>query len=381
MLLCSCGSFAGQNFSSVESKSDPGRGSITLHEDSDIDENKGSSDADTLNDDDAARRSETAKQEEEADCPITYPTAWVICAMGSIPAGEAVRVLSLPEIEVEPRRGGVPLTADEREAEKRSWPVDEGAGDAIIEAGGEVMPVGPDLLLVNLPNIMPSAAYDVVYSYGATSNCGGIEIPGITGERIVGYAGGRQEDRYLAARQFAAPCAYRTALKAIGAAEALENCGYRLLVYDAYRPMSAQHRLSEAFEQAYNGNPAIREAVGGWSLGWYVASGASGHNYGTDLDVGVCDLDGNPIAMPSTFDAFDEGGHLTKAPMASENIGTESYCDAVSRNTACMKLHEAFTAAGFSELASEWWHFGDEETEARIRAVVGPEGLDFMAVL
>jgi D-alanyl-D-alanine dipeptidase len=44
-----------------------------------------------------------------------------------------------------------------------------------------------------------------------------------------------------------------------------------------------------------------------------------------------------------------------------------------------MALHRAFNSAGFSELASEWWHFGDEDTEKRIQAIVGSEGLDFVA--
>ena len=31
-------------------------------------------------------------------------------------------------------------------------------------------------------------------------------------------------------------------------------------------------------------------------------------------------------------------------------------------NGPCLALHDVFTKHGFSELASEWWHFGDDET-------------------
>ena len=68
-------------------------------------------------------------------------------------------------------------------------------------------------------------------------------------------------------------------------------------------------------------------------------------------------------------------------PIDSASIGPGAYRDAVLENDACMTLHASFTSAGFSELASEWWHFGDGETEAANRAIVGGGGLDFVAAL
>ena len=63
------------------------------------------------------------------------------------------------------------------------------------------------------------------------------------------------------------------------------------------------------------------------------------------------------------------------------SITPESYRPEVAGNEACLALHEAFRAAGFTELASEWWHFADDETEQRLRALVGPQALDFVAEL
>ena len=85
--------------------------------------------------------------------------------------------------------------------------------------------------------------------------------------------------------------------------------------------------------------------------------------------------------MPSSFDAFDASGHLAFAPIDSASITPDAFCDAVAGNDACMALHAAFRQAGFSELASEWWHFGDAETEGAMRAAVGEDGLDFVASL
>lgn len=314
---------------------------------------------------------------QQVGASISYPTAWLIVDVDGIPAGTALQLLSAPGLSIEGHRNGVAISLVEQEREMASWAISPDEEIALVEYHGMLAAVDPSLLLMNLPDVMPDAVYDIVYSYAATSNCAGNAIPGVTGERIPGYAEGMRESAYWGASRYVVPCAYRTALKLRAASSVLQESGYRLLVYDAYRPMTAQRYLSDAFAAAYEENLAIREGVGDWSLAWYVASGPSGHNYGTDVDVGVCDLDGNSLPMPSSFDAFDESGHLTWSPMDSAAISVDSYRDAVLQNDACMALHQAFASAGFAELASEWWHFGDPETEASSRNMIGDEGLDF----
>lgn len=334
----------------------------------------------------SASASENAAPPEEppsqppAEEPVSYPTGWLVASAADMPAGQAVRIRTLPDMPVEAHRNGTAIPAEEQAGLQASLP-EAGPDDAIVEFEGRVAAVNKDFLLVNLPDILPQAVYDIVYSYASTSRCAGQDIPGVTGQRLEGYAEGKQGDAYLASEQFAVPCAYRTALKAAAIEGALEQAGYRLLVYDAYRPMTAQFHLSNAFQQAYDANEAIRSGIEPWSVNWFVALGASGHNFGTDLDVGACTQDGTPCPMPSAFDAFDASGHLTDIPMDAASITPDAYCQAVAANDACMALHREFTAAGFTEIASEWWHFGDEETEFALRGIVGDGGLDFVAVL
>ena len=327
------------------------------------------------------------KPAEEADLststpssPVCYPTGWLAVDAEGVPAGTPVSIMSLPDIPVTPHRDGVELSSEEQQAESSQWP-QAGAGEALIEYGGKPVLVDADLLLVNLPDVMPGAVYDIVYSYASTSRCAGRDIPGVTGQRLEGYADGMQQSAYWNEPGYAVPCAYGTAVKALQVERALEARGYRLLVFDAYRPMTAQYYLSDAFAQAFYDDPVMQESLGDWALEWYVASGPSGHNFGTDLDVGVADANGNPLPMPSHFDAFDETGRLTDYPIDSGSISPDDYRSAVLENDACMALHEAFAAAGFSELASEWWHFGDSETEWAVREIAGPDGLDFVAML
>lgn len=310
--------------------------------------------------------------------PLAYPTGWLAVPADGIPAGQPIAILSLPDIAVSVHSGGRALSASEQQRVSAGWPATQ-PGQALVEYEGARVAVSADALLVNLPDLIPSATYDIVYSYASTSRCAGQDIAGVTGQRLPGYAEGMQPNAYWARDCFAVPCAYRTALKAMQVEDALERQGLRLLVFDAYRPVSAQYYLSDAFQAAFFEDPVMQASLGAWSLDWYVASGPSGHNYGTDLDAGVCDDTGAPLPMPSDFDAFDETGHLTDAPIDDGSITPGIYRAAVAENEACLALHQAFTDAGFSELASEWWHFGDGETEAAMRALVGPEGLDFTA--
>ena len=312
--------------------------------------------------------------------PVAYPTGWLVAPWEGIPACTPVSILALPDLPVSAHRDGTAVKPEEQRGLDAALP-DTAGSDAIVLFDGAAQAVPADYLLVNLPDIAPQAVYDIVYSYASTSRCADRDIPGVTGEQLPGYCSGMQENAYWNAPRFVVPCAYRTALKLLGVCDELAASGYRLLVYDAYRPMTAQFYLSNAFQSAFYADPVMQGSLGSWSLNWYVADGASGHNFGTDLDVGVCDAAGTPIEMPSAFDAFDETGHLTSYPVDSWGITPDAYRPEVQENEACMALHDAFVRAGFTELASEWWHFADGETESRIRWIAGNGGLDFEATL
>ena len=316
---------------------------------------------------------------QSADEPIVYPTGWLVVPAGDIPAGAAVSVEYLPAIDIVGHQDGQPIDSAQNESLRADWEFDY-EGMAVVSFDGMRMPVDPDIVLVNLPDILENTVFDIAYSYAATSQVGGQDIPGITGQQLAGYAAGKQPNAYRAGDEYAVPCAYATAVKLQQAESILKSHGYQLLVYDAYRPMDAQLQLSSELQAAYDADPAIQAAVeDSWGLGWYVSPGASGHNFGTDVDVCVCDASGEPLPMPSTYDAFDESGHLTAYPLGSDEITADAYRPEVLENEACSTLHEAFVDAGFSELASEWWHFADDETESRIRALVGDAGLNFPA--
>ena len=118
------------------------------------------------------------------------------------------------------------------------------------------------------------------------------------------------------------------------AAESLRGRGLRLVIYDAYRPLSAQRRM--------------------WALKpdrRYVADPARGsqHNRGAAVDVGLADAQGRPLAMPSEFDEF--------GPRAAHSYAGGDAAARANRDA----LRRTMEAAGFSALEEEWWHYADPQ--------------------
>jgi len=86
----------------------------------------------------------------------------------------------------------------------------------------------------------------------------------------------------------------KTAQKLAKANRTLRNQGYRIKVWDAYRPISAQERLFEVYpdpEFVAKPNPNFS------------------HQKGVTFDVTLCDLNGNEMNMPTKFDDFSEVAH------------------------------------------------------------------------
>ncbi|MDX6770990.1 MAG: D-alanyl-D-alanine dipeptidase [Elusimicrobiota bacterium] len=121
------------------------------------------------------------------------------------------------------------------------------------------------------------------------------------------------------------------------AAAILRADGLRLVVYDAYRPLSAQRAMWAA-------KPDAR----------FVADPKKGssHNRGGAVDAGLADARGRPLPMPTDFDDF--------GPKAAH--GAKGVSPAAARNAA--RLKAAMEAAGFVSYAAEWWHYRDPDATA-----------------
>ena len=149
------------------------------------------------------------------------------------------------------------------------------------------------------------------------------------------------------------PCALMTkeAAEALNAAAAAaEEQGYRLKVYDAYRPqMAVDHfvRWAEDVDdtamKAYF-YPELDKSVL-FDQGYIDAK--SGHSRGSTIDLTLFDMDtGKEVDMGGTFDYFGELSH-------PDYVGDLTQEQIDNRNT----LRDIMVDNGFKPLDTEWWHF------------------------
>lgn len=113
-----------------------------------------------------------------------------------------------------------------------------------------------------------------------------------------------------------------------------KKLGYRIKIWDAYRPTSVQKLLwKKVSDNRYIANP----------------SGGSNHNRGAAVDVTLVDKNGREIAMPTDFDGFSK--------QADKDY------DDVEKNRAenAKLLERIMIKCGFESIYTEWWHFDDSD--------------------
>ena len=113
-------------------------------------------------------------------------------------------------------------------------------------------------------------------------------------------------------------------------ARELEEKGYRLVLWDGWRPASAQKALWAAKPDGRFLTPPNR---------------ISRHMRGTSVDVSLADRNGKILEMPSDHDEFTDRAD-------------EDFSD-VPKEVAqrARLLRKAMFRAGFSGVPDEWWHY------------------------
>lgn len=117
--------------------------------------------------------------------------------------------------------------------------------------------------------------------------------------------------------------------------------GYRLLVYDAARPMPVQKKMWDI---------AVKQGKQ-----YYVANPAKGgglHNYGAAVDVTIIGEDGSPLPMGTDYDYLGSEANTDKE---EDLVRTGKITRQELDNR--LLLRKVMTGAGFRTIKSEWWHF------------------------
>ena len=203
-----------------------------------------------------------------------------------------------------------------------------------------------DSRLVPLTDVVPDAILEIRY-YGTYN---------FVGKRIDGY----EQPTALLTRRAA------DSLRAVS--DDVKQMGYRLKIYDAYRPQQAVDHFvrwsknvrdtltKQYFYPDLPKNVLFRQG--------YIA-GKSGHTRGSTVDLTLVDIQtGEDVDMGGTFDWFGPESHpdFCGNPVTGQYTGNNRKSPKGRTITAKqfanrMILRNAMLRHGFKPLSSEWWHF------------------------
>ena len=121
-----------------------------------------------------------------------------------------------------------------------------------------------------------------------------------------------------------------TAEALVKANKAFKQLGYRIKLFDCYRPLSVQKKMWKILPGTH-----------------YVANPAKGskHNRGAAVDLTLVDAQGKELNMGTPFDFFGKEAHHTYTQHSKE----------VLENRKLLK--DTLDKYNFKSIYSEWWHY------------------------
>ena len=179
----------------------------------------------------------------------------------------------------------------------------------------EILPPAAPEGWTNLQLLIPDAVFDIRY---ATEN-------NFVGEQL-----------YPCPTCWLRPAAAEAALTV---ANALREKGYRMILFDCYRPVPIQERLWAIKPDATYVTPPSRGSM---------------HNRGLAVDIGLADREGLELNMGTPFDYFGRPAHhdFTGHPKEIQD----------RRDL----LKETMMSAGFGPIRTEWWHYSYKNAKAEL---------------
>lgn len=265
--------------------------------------------------------------------------------------------------------------------------LEEQDGMFAVRLDGQTVYIDSNYCMINLPEYMGDMCrYQITNSKSSLYMVHEFEIPKVTGVVTTGY-----EKIRLLDGSYLVPLLYPTAQKLVTAAQSAIEQGYRLKIYDAFRPNKATREIydltaaildDELPEKPYTDvsisqlklpepqvvTPAQTDESGDavgeaekiltyrmvmcsskYNLGYFLAKGGSMHNLGIALDLTLESLDtGEELSMQTSMHDLSQYSVLSKNNKAAKTLAT------IMKN------------AGFGDLVSEWWHFQDNDARSQL---------------
>ena len=237
---------------------------------------------------------------------------------------------------------------------------------------------------INLPDVLPSIVYNVTNAHSSVFLSSGLQIPNVSGLRL--YEGLSFNPR-LGREEFIAPVLYSTAKRIANAQQKALADGNTLIIYEAFRPLSTQMLIVDSLTWLSNENDVVHQGLhqSPWHLGWFIATGVSTHQRGTAIDVSLAQINEQETITVGDYSVIvvtDYTEHIMPTPIHELSVQAVVFTSPVTHadpngwqqatfshtmTEAAITLQRYLTEAGFTPLASEWWHFDDPASMNRIR--------------
>lgn len=232
---------------------------------------------------------------------------------------------------------------------------------------------------INLPDVIPSIIYNNTNAYLSKFTSSGKEIPNLTGEIL--YNSKFYNER-LGRDEYIVPVFYSTARKICIAQQNALDEGNSIIIYEAFRPYEVQKKIINELTTLANSDAEVMKGINSypWTMSWFINTKISNHQKGVAVDVGLAKVntrksntsgkyiytkvtDYTEYTMPTQIHELSIASATFTEPVSSlsETAWKKSTLSS-SMNSESIKLQSYFTNAGFTPLASEWWHFNDLES-------------------
>ena len=260
--------------------------------------------------------------------------------------------------------------------------LEEEGGMFAVRIDDRIGYISSNYCMINLPEYIGGlCSYNITNSVYSIYAIHEFAIQNVTGVITRGYENVRQDDG-----SFLVPLLYPAAKRLLNAAQSAWEQGYRLKIYDSFRPHMATLEIYDLTSQimgdpvqstTYTGVPReemeLPDPRPGWeylSLGWlmtgtnyeqnsFLARGGSMHNLGVALDL--------------TLEKRDTGEELQ---MQTSMHDLSQYSVLRQNNEAADLLGDIMHKAGFAGLISEWWHFQDDYARSALSLPYVSAGVD-----
>ena len=216
---------------------------------------------------------------------------------------------------------------------------------------------------INLPDVLPSIVYNQTNARASRFTSSYVPLPDVWGERL--YEAHSFNER-LRRYEYHVPAMYTTAQALFRVQQMALNNGETLVIYEVFRPRSAQVRTRDSLNALVRENHFVAQAfTGGWSVGNFISQGVSNHQRGGAVDAAMGIVREQEILQTGNY-SFVCNGTVRSIHGTSSMHELSPYAVLPrDRNSALgRELHEViwnmrdyFLANGFRPLASEWWHF------------------------